>query len=137
MRAAVLVSELVSARLMLETAGVTLSYRQQELALTPEVEAALALALREAATNVQRHAQASRVDVDLQQRADNACMTIADDGRGCSREPGNGLQGMRERLEALGGSLRIASSVQGGTQLTMQVPLARSSSAGPQPACAA
>jgi two-component system sensor histidine kinase DesK len=52
---------------------------------------------------------------------------VADDGRGAAGPEGNGLRGMRERLEALGGSLRLLSS--NGTRLIIDLPLASAASA--------
>jgi two-component system sensor histidine kinase DesK len=50
-------------------------------------------------------------------------LRIRDDGRGSAIVPGNGLSGMRERLEALGGSLRIDSGSSKGTRIEAQLPL--------------
>lgn len=64
-RAAGLVAELASARVLLDMDGIVLEHQLEALALPPEHETALALVVREAATNVQRHAQARRVRVSL------------------------------------------------------------------------
>jgi len=117
-----LAAELVRARKTLETAGVAVNSDLAELPLSPAQETVLALALREAVTNVVRHAQARQCSVRLQ-REDNLCtLEIADNGRGADAPEGNGLRGMRERLEAIGGSLERQS--QAGTRLVIQLPLA-------------
>jgi two-component system sensor histidine kinase DesK len=97
------------------------------VALSPEQESVLSLALREAVTNVVRHADASRCNVTLK-RSDALCtLEISDDGCGVRGPEGNGLRGMRERLEALGGSLRLLTS--NGTRLIIDLPLASAASA--------
>ena len=49
---------------------------------------------------------------------------VADDGRGGKIVPGNGLNGMRERLDSVGGTLALMSNKEGGTLLRASVPLA-------------
>lgn len=128
-RSAVLVAEAASARVLLESSGVAFGADLDSLHLRPEAESALALALREAATNVQRHARAQAVRVRLRAEDDHAVMTIQDDGSGAPVRRGHGLRGMEERLESVGGSVEIASVQKGaerGTRLTLRVPLADS-----------
>ena len=124
-RAAGLEAELVQARLALATSGVALRRRGEldGVALATEVETALALGLREAVTNVVRHARAETVEVELAATDEGALLTIVDDGRGGAVVPGEGLSGMRERLAAVGGTLTIASGARGaGTRLSLRVP---------------
>ena len=72
----------------------------------------LAWALREATTNVLRHAGAARVSVELAPGR----VRVEDDGAGTAgRPPGNGLTGLRERVEATGGALILTSPAPGGT----------------------
>lgn len=120
-RAADLAAELASARLLLESSAVTLSYDPPP-SLGPELERALALMLREAATNIARHAGASHAQVSFAREGGSVRMRIVDDGRGGIGMEGNGLAGIRERVRALGGSLAIASP-RGGTTLEIVVPL--------------
>ncbi len=117
-----LAAELVRARKTLETAGITVDSEFAELPLTPAQETVLALALREAITNVVRHAQARQCSVRLQRENDLCTLEIADNGLGADAPEGNGLRGMRERLEAIGGSLQRQS--QAGTRLVIHLPLA-------------
>ncbi len=115
-----LVAELAQARATLETAGVTVECEQSLVTLTATQESVLALAVREAVTNVVRHAQASRCRLELRM-AEGVCrLSIQDDGLGGSQREGNGLTGMRERLEALGGTLR--REIRGGTRLYITLP---------------
>jgi two-component system sensor histidine kinase DesK len=120
-RAADLAAELASARLLLESSGVTLGYEPPP-PLSPELERPLALVLREAATNIARHAGASQAQVGFAREGGSLRMRIVDDGRGGIDGEGNGLAGIRERVRALGGSLAIAST-RGGTSLEIVVPL--------------
>lgn len=123
-RAAGLVAELASARVLLDLDGIALEQQLEPLALPPEHETALALVVREAATNVQRHAQARRVRVQLRAHGDQAVLEITDDGRGGVIVPGNGLDGMRARLHGLGGALDV-QALPRGMRLRASVPLPR------------
>lgn len=69
-------------------------------------ESVLSLAVREAVTNVVRHAHAARCRLELKTN-DGVCrLSIQDDGLGGFQPEGNGLTGMRQRVEALGGTLK-------------------------------
>jgi two-component system sensor histidine kinase DesK len=120
-RAADLAAELASARLLLESSSVALDYDAPP-DLSPEIERPLALVLREAATNIARHAQATHAEVRFVRGDAQLRMRIADDGRGASSAEGNGVVGMRERVRALGGSFEFASS-KAGTAVEVAVPL--------------
>ena len=122
-RSAALKPELASARLMLDGAGVEFRYSLAELPLSAAQETCLALVLREAITNVHRHAHAQRVEARLRRERDEAVLTVIDDGRGGVGEPGNGLRGMEERLRAFGGTLRLVSPRAEGTRLVATLPL--------------
>lgn len=121
-RAAGLVAELASARVLLDLDGITLEQQLETLPLPPEHETALALVVRKAATNVQRHAQATRVRVNLRAHGEQAVLEITDDGRGGVIVPGNGLDGMRARLHGLGGALEV-EALPRGMRLRASVPL--------------
>ena len=84
--------------------------------------------LQESLTNVLRHAQASRVEVELDRDAIQFRMRIADDGVGMRQEHARtpktfGLQGIRERLRMLDGSLQINSIPNQGTELRITIPV--------------
>ncbi len=137
-RAADLAAELASARLLLESSAVTLSYDAPP-ALSPDIERPLALVLREAATNIARHARASRAEIRFAREGGQLRMRIADDGRGSAGVEGNGLAGMRARVRELGGSLAFASA-RGGTTVEVVLPLPAASllaAAAAEPAQAA
>jgi two-component system sensor histidine kinase DesK len=118
-----LAAEVVRARKTLQTAGIIVQLDVVEVPLTPAQETVLALALREAVTNVVRHAEAKQCSVRLSREHDRCALEIADNGRGGGATEGNGLRGMRERLEAIGGSLERQSHP--GTRLIIQLPLSR------------
>jgi two-component system sensor histidine kinase DesK len=122
-RATDLVAEVASARLMLEPAGVRLECPRAMPTLPEDIERALALIVREAVTNVARHAHATHVELDLVVGGGNVELRVADDGRGGGGEEGNGLRGMRERVRALGGVLRLDAPRGRGTTLHVMVPL--------------
>ncbi|WP_440073543.1 GAF domain-containing protein [Streptosporangium sp. OZ121] len=89
----------------------------------PVAEHLLAV-LREALSNIVRHAKASKADVFTETADDRLTLTVTDDGVGLSGEgKRSGLRNMEERATALGGSFEAGSSPQGGTRLTWRVPL--------------
>ena len=113
-------SELTRAAQVLKTAGVRLNKPAKAPYLTPRHEATLSLVLREAVTNIVRHADASECSIEVSTGLDSTQLVIADDGRGDIRQEGNGLRGMRERVQELGGSLSLESSR--GTRLHIELP---------------
>ena len=121
-RSATLAGELASARLMLEASMVHLDYDPPP-ALPADVEAALALLLREAATNIARHARAHSASVRFKRDGEVQELRIEDDGRGGVASEGNGIDGMRDRVRAMGGSLSIDSPKGRGTRLLARVPV--------------
>ncbi|MBD8871790.1 sensor histidine kinase [Rhodanobacter sp. DHB23] len=123
-RAAGFAAELASAALLLRTSGVQLDQHLQAFNLPEAVECALALVLREATTNVARHARATLARVSLTGAGDGVQLCIEDNGHGGIHAAGNGLRGMRERVQALGGTLRLDSPPGGGTRVDVHVPLA-------------
>jgi two-component system sensor histidine kinase DesK len=120
-RAHSLEAELKQAKATLETAGVTVRSESEEVRLTPAQESVVALVVREAVTNVVRHARARNCHLRLMPVNGNCRIEIQDDGRGGGAIEGNGLRGMRERIEALGGTLERENSM--GTRLSIQFPL--------------
>jgi two-component system, NarL family, sensor histidine kinase DesK len=120
-RADSLETELKQAKATLETAGVSVKSESQEVHLTPAQESVVALVVREAVTNVVRHARARNCHLRLMPVNGNCRVEVQDDGRGGGPVEGNGLRGMRERIEALGGTLQREASV--GTRLSIEFPL--------------
>jgi two-component system sensor histidine kinase DesK len=120
-RSADLAAELASARLLLESSQVHLEYDAPPAALPPDVERGLALVLREAATNIARHAQASRAHIGFELDPRSVRMCVEDDGRGGVAADGNGLAGMRDRVRAMDGTLSIESPRGAGTKILVRV----------------
>jgi two-component system sensor histidine kinase DesK len=120
-RASGLSAEFEAMRKAFDTAGVVLSVEAEPLTLPPTHENALALVLREASTNVLRHAHAKTCRVRLVHRDNVALLEIVDDGKGGEGLEGNGLTGMRERIAALGG--RLVRDGRSGTRLEITLPL--------------
>lgn len=122
-RSAGIAAELASARLLLETDGIAFDYRADLPPLPAGHETTLAMVLREAVTNLQRHARAQQARVELHEVDGDVVLRVEDDGRGGDIVPGNGLGGMRERVEGLGGRLRIESRRGHGTCVEARLPL--------------
>jgi two-component system sensor histidine kinase DesK len=118
-----LVAEMARARLALESAGVKLEYFAVPLELAPVEETVLSLALREAVTNVIRHARAHTCRITLEQSEEETRLEVRDDGQGAAAPEGMGLTAMRERIEGLGG--RLEHRLEGGTVLAMALPRRR------------
>ena len=90
--------------------------------VSDDVRPHLLAVLREALSNVGRHAQASTATVTLEVD-DEVVLTVVDDGRGIADlVPGNGLPNMRVRAAELGGSCELGPGPQGGTRLVWRVP---------------
>jgi len=89
--------------------------------VSPDAGAVLAMTLREAVTNVIRHAGATSCTIEVASTDGGARLTVADNGKGGSFREGNGLTGMRQRLAAAGGTLSVRSDG-GGTQLVAGLP---------------
>ena len=95
-----------------------------EAAVSDEMISHLLAVLREALTNVGRHARASTVDVVVAATAETVTLSVADDGIGPSSGPsaGHGLANMADRAAELGGELTISSRRPKGTLLLWTVP---------------
>ena len=122
-RAAGIAAELASARLLLESNRVRLTYELADVTLPADVETVLAMTVREAVTNIQRHARAISARVSLRVEQKQLRLEIADDGRGGDIVPGNGLTGMRERLATIDASVRIESRRGKGTTVLVTLPI--------------
>jgi two-component system sensor histidine kinase DesK len=114
-------AELAATRLALLSAGIEIEARIDAPPRRAEVDHALSLCLREASTNILRHAGARRATVQLEVENDQLCLQVADDGRGGAASEGNGLRGIRERLAALGGTLAVDSPRGSGTRLALRI----------------
>lgn len=105
----------------LRTAGVAPVLEGDTADVPANAGAVLAMTLREAVTNVIRHADARRCTIRITVGAADARLIVEDDGVGLSVREGNGLTGMRQRLVAAGGALRITAT-RPGTRLDASVP---------------
>lgn len=84
---------------------------------------ALVQAAREAITNVRKHAAATHVDVEVRYGPRTVIVTVRDDGSGVRSAEGLGLVTTRERLDALGGSLKVSSIRGRGTTFRATMPV--------------
>jgi signal transduction histidine kinase len=96
--------------------------------LEPEATESLWRVAREALTNVERHAAAGCAELTLERQNGALILRVTDDGSGVApadlaRSGHYGIIGMRERVEALGGTLRIAARPEGGTVVEARVPM--------------
>ena len=96
----------------------------------PVVEVQLIGIIQEAMTNVRKHAAATRVLVSIERDRETARVSIQDDGKGFDPQAGLGgthgafgIETMRERAEAIGGKLALASHLGEGTRVEVELPL--------------
>ena len=122
-RARGLGAELEAARSTLAAAGVALltDLKPDTSGLSAAEETVLALAIREAVTNIVRHARAKTCRLRFVTEHGRRKLLVEDDGEHPLVLEGNGLRGMRERIESIGGSLRVER--EHGTRLLIEIPL--------------
>jgi signal transduction histidine kinase len=92
--------------------------------LPEAVESAAYFVVAEALANVAKHAGAKRATVSLVRRGDMLEVLVVDDGHGGANADGSGLRGLRARVEALDGTLGVASPAGGPTMLRAELPCA-------------
>lgn len=119
----------------LKPAGIEVIFKTigRERRLPLKLEVTLFRVVQEAASNIQRHAGASRVSLMVRFKKDSIRIQISDDGRGFDveeaitakdRPRGLGLLGMKERIELMDGTIAIRSRPRdGGTKIDIEVPL--------------
>jgi signal transduction histidine kinase len=96
--------------------------------LPREIEAAAYFMCSEALTNVAKHASATRASLAVAHGDGGVTIEVSDDGvGGADQRQGSGLRGLADRIEALGGTLRVESPPQRGTRISAEIPLARDS----------
>jgi two-component system sensor histidine kinase DesK len=127
--------EMEGARVALLAAGISPEFERAPVALDPEVEAVLAWAVREGATNVIRHSGATHCQVRVVAGLGDAGVEVVDDGEGpaCLRgeatdemsdPPGNGITGLTERAERLRGRIEAGGLPDGrGFRLAVSIPV--------------
>ncbi|AXI42261.1 cache domain-containing protein [Sulfitobacter sp. SK011] len=96
--------------------------------LDNDAKIALYRIAQEALTNIERHSGATKVQIDLRGHTRGATLKISDNGNGLAgrkpaTNPGLGLRNMQERMEQLGGTLRLSDVLGGGTAIEATVPL--------------
>lgn len=121
MTGASLAREIAGSRAALAAAGIACEIEGDAEAIDPGTGAVLAMALREAVTNVIRHSGASTCRIALIQQRQGLELKVSDDGDGQAVRPGGGLAGLTSRLSAAGGELAVEGDRQ-GTRLTARVP---------------
>lgn len=134
-----LANELQNASEILAAAGIAYHYegdRRNEDALPAAIEAVLAWTIREGVTNIIRHSRAHQCWIRLQREQREVYIEIVDDGMGAAQASpsaetgqtastsnrGNGLRGLNERVDALGGELQAEACASGGFRLAVSLP---------------
>jgi len=88
----------------------------------PAVETAAYFVVAEALANIAKHADASRIDIRIGTENGTLVAEVVDDGRGGASVAGSGLTGLRQRVEALDGRLRVTSPDGGPTNVRAELP---------------
>jgi signal transduction histidine kinase len=103
--------------------------------LREEIETVGYFVCSEALANVAKHAAAEHVSISVAVADDLVQIRIVDDGvGGADPAGGSGIRGIRDRVESLGGSLRVDSAPGAGTRVLAELPLGKRSDGGPDPA---
>jgi len=126
-------SELQAAQEILAAAGIAYRYDGDESmidALPTTIESVLSWTVREGVTNVIRHSRAHQCTIRVTRDAQEIGIEVIDDGSGASSinisdNEGNGLRGLAERVDTLGGRYEASPRAGGGFRLAVSVPLAQ------------
>lgn len=107
--------------------GINISFSASPLPTLPaDLATAIYRIVQEGITNALKHADASRIEITLAEADDCVDVAIEDDGRGFDGNvvvPGVGLPGMRERVDTLGGRLKLVSAPNAGTRIEVSFEL--------------
>ena len=109
--------------------GVTVDYKiEGEINLPPLVEEALYHIVQEALNNALKHAAATKISLNLRQHKAIVTLTVSDNGKGfklieSSDNGGLGITSMRERVESLGGDLKIDTNIGEGSRIQVELDL--------------
>ncbi|MGI9122919.1 MAG: sensor histidine kinase [Rubrobacter sp.] len=134
-----LVEELAGAGEMLDAAGISCRIENEASMLPNAVDAVLAWAVREGATNVIRHSRAGHCRILVAREDEEIYAEITDDGEGSQKgnggASGNGLSGLAARVATFAGRVETGSPSDGGFCLRVSLPAASSAaqSKGPEP----
>jgi signal transduction histidine kinase len=94
--------------------------------LPEPLEVAAYYVVSESLANIGKHARASSATIDIARKQDVLVVEVTDDGiGGADSERGSGLRGLADRVEALGGRLRVWTPLGGGTRVRAEIPCAR------------
>jgi two-component system sensor histidine kinase DesK len=117
--------ELAGARMALSAAGIEADVQQARVPLDPAVEAVLAWAVREGATNVIRHSGARHCTLRITASLTDAGVEVIDDGVGSNGNGsgGHGIAGLAERARLVNGTIEAGAREAGGYRLAVSVPV--------------
>ena len=121
MTGATLTREIAGSQAALTAAGIVCEVEGDADSIPPGSSAVLAMALREAVTNVIRHSGARHCRIALVQLRGGLELKVSDDGDGQAVRPGGGIAGLQSRLDAAGGDLAVRGDAK-GTMLTARLP---------------
>ncbi|MFD2443616.1 histidine kinase [Bacillus sp. CGMCC 1.16607] len=126
MRAASIPEEILQVQQILKTANINHYYSGEtdfSETISPFTENIICMCLKEATTNVVKHSRSKNCFITIQKTADRLKVIVRDDGMGVANlyHYGNGLTGMKERLELINGTLIISN--QNGTVVELTVPI--------------
>ncbi|MDO3381994.1 sensor histidine kinase [Gilvimarinus algae] len=125
-----LAAELENLSLRMSEQGIAFSREGEVPSLAPEADTALALVLKELTTNLLRHSNAKHCRLTLTQEADAYHVHLKDDGVVRKFTEGNGLRGIRERLQVLGGQFNL--SIDRGFGAHIRLPITPKVAGSPQ-----
>ena len=115
-------AELDAAAAALQTAGITVRVDSIAASIDPAHETTIAWALREAVTNVVKHSGARTCRIALDAAEGSTALDVEDDGRGpVGGGTGTGIEGLADRIHALGGTLEVGPSEGRGFRLRVRL----------------
>jgi len=128
-----LTSELESAREILTAAGIEFTFDRPPVGLPAAQEAALSWVIREGATNIIRHSRAKSCTARFENDGGGLRLVVRDDGEASNGTgpSGSGLTGLRERVEAAGGTCEAGPAEGGGFRLAVTLPVKAATVAQP------
>lgn len=124
MRQVLIVEEMITIEKSLRAAKIILSTEGEAVTakIPANIQNTVSYCLRECVTNIVRHSKASRCKIVMKRMESDYFFRIEDDGRGMGQAThGNGLKGLQERIEGIGGQLTFKQ--QGGTQVIFTIPI--------------
>ncbi|MBP2703616.1 hypothetical protein JOL79_07360 [Microbispora sp. RL4-1S] len=119
-----LTTELADARAVLRAYGAACEIETPGSALKPDVDAVLAVMVREAVTNVLRHSNATTCAIEVTERDGAVLLVVANDGADPTARPGagSGIDNLRRRAAEFGGAVRTDVAADGWFRLTAEIP---------------